>query len=204
MENFVEIQNWGFNALIISALLTVVFTVFQGYGFIRQSQKIWKKKSAESLSAPFFFLLFFYFIAFTFYGFSKNSLAIIFNSLLFLPCAPIVIGIIRFKKLTRFDIASLILTVPIVPIMILTKEKDVFLLILLIISLAILVTQPFEMLKAKSRGSVEIWFVIIFLATSVFWFIYSSVSGNWALQLFNFCAIIVYSLIIFLYARYKT
>lgn len=203
MERFVEFQNWGFNTLIISSLITMLFTIFQGYGFAKQSQKIWGKKSVESLSAPFFFLFFFYFIAFIFYGLSKNSLAMIFNGLLFLPCFPIVIGIIKFKKLSWIDVFSFVLTVAIIPIMILTKEKDLFLFVLLMISIITLITQPIAMIKAKSRGSVEIKFIIIFFLTSAFWLIYSSIIGNWVLQMFNAIACIVYSLIMFLYRRYK-
>jgi len=44
----------------VSSLFIVFFAFVQGYGFIKQSQKIWDKdkRSAESLSAPFFFLFF--------------------------------------------------------------------------------------------------------------------------------------------------
>lgn len=203
MQRFIEVQNWGFNALIFSSFITMLFTVFQGYGFLKQSQKIWKKESAESLSAPFFFLFFFYFIAFIFYGLSKNSLAMTFNGLLFLPCFPIVIGVIKFKKLNWIDVVSLILTAAIIPIMIMVKEKDLFLFLLLMISIITLITQSIAMIKTKSRGSVEIKFIIIFFLTSAFWLIYSSVIGNWVLQVFNSIACIIYCLIIYLYRTYK-
>jgi len=203
MKDFIEIQNWGFNKLIIASLFTMIFTVFQFYGFLKQNQKIWGKKSVKSLSAPFFFLLFFYFIALIFYGFSKNSLAMIFNSLLFLPCIPITIGIIKFKKLSLIDITALILTATIVPIMIVIKQKDLFLFILLLISIVTLLTQLIEMIKTKSRGSIEIKFVIVFVITSIFWFIYSSIIKNWPLLIFNGIAIFVYGLIMFLYRKYN-
>lgn len=203
MKEFVEIQNWGFNALVISSIITMLLTVFQGYGFIKQNQKIWKTKSAKSLSAPLFFLFFFYFIAFSFYGWHQNSLAMIFNGLLFLPCIPIVAGVIKFKRLNWIDICALILTAAIVPIMVMIKQKDVFLFALLMINLATLATQPLAMIKNQSCGVVEKKFVIVFLATSAIWFIYSLVLHNWALEIFNLLALALYGAILYLYNKYS-
>lgn len=181
----------------------MIFTFFQGYGFVKQGQKIWKNKSVKSLSTPFFFLFFFYFIAFLFYGLSKNSLSMVFNGLLFIVCIPIIVGIISFKRLSFFEVISLFLSALVVPVMILTKQKDIFLFILLVISLILLFLQLLTMIKEKSRGSVEIKFIIVFLITAVFWFIYSSLLSNWPLQIFNFVAAIVYIFIIYFYKKYK-
>ncbi|PKM91493.1 hypothetical protein CVU82_02760 [Candidatus Falkowbacteria bacterium HGW-Falkowbacteria-1] len=202
MTDFVEIQNWGFNSLTISSLMTMVFTIFQAYGFTKQGQKIWRRRSAKSLSAPFFFLFFFYFIAFIFYGLSKNSLAMVFNGLLFIPCIPVVMGIIKFKGLSLLDFLSFIFAAAIVPIMIVTNQKDIFVFILLVISLTTLATQPLTMIREGSRGSVEIKFVVVFLLTGVFWFVYALSINNWPLQIFNFVAVILYCLILFLYRKY--
>lgn len=203
MKEFVEIQNWGINTLIISSLITMIFTIFQGYGFIKQSQKIWKNKSVKSLSTPFFFLFFFYFIAFLFYGLSKNSLSMVFNGFLFITCIPIVVGIIKFKRLSYLEIISLFVTALVVPVMIIIKQKDIFLFILLVISLILLLSQLLTMIKEKSKGSVEIKFIVVFLITAIFWFIYSSLLKNWPLQVFNFLASIVYILILYFYRKYK-
>lgn len=203
MEKFVEIQNWGLNALTISFLMTIFFTFFQAYGFIKQGQKIWKKRSAKSLSPPFFFLLFFWFIAFIIYGFNKNSLAMIINGLLFIPCISVVAGIINFKRLTIFEFLSFIMAASVIPIMIVVKNKEIFVFVVMMISLAVLLGQLVVMVRAKSRGSVEIKFAIVFLTTAVFWFIYSYSIGDWALEVFNSVSIIIYSLIIYFYYRYK-
>ena len=73
----------------------------------------------------------------------------------------------------------------------------------MMISLAVLLGQLVAIVRAKSRGSVEIKFAIVFLATAVFWFIYSYSIGDWALEVFNSVSIIIYSLIIYFYYRYK-
>lgn len=203
MEKFVEIQNWGFNILILSSLMTMVFSIFQGYGFIKQAQKIWQSRSAKSISAPFFFLFFFYFIAFVIYGFYKNSLAIIFNGLLFIVCVPVVAGVIKFKKMTLIDWLSFFISVAIVPAMILIKEKDTFVFFLLAVSLVVLTTQLLAIVREKSSGSIEIKFVIIFFVTGIFWFIYACYIDNWPLKIFNFFAVTIYLAIIILYNKYK-
>ncbi len=203
MENFVEIENFGFNSLTITALMTMLFTIFQGYGVIVQNKMIWQKKSVESLSATLFFLYCFYFISFFFYGLEKRSIAMSFNGLLALPYIPIVIGFLKFRKLSWKEKISLLLTMAVVPLMIIIPNKDIFLLILLMISLVILGTQPFEMIKTKKRGAVEIKFILIFSTTSIFWLIYAIAIGNWVLTIFNSSALVIYAVIIYLYRRYK-
>lgn len=203
MEKFVEFQNWGFNILTISSLMTVLFTIFQGYGFIKQSQKIWREKSVKSISPPFFFLFFFYFIAFIFYGIYKNSLAMIFNGSLFITCIPIVLGIIKFKKMSLVDWLSFFLLAAIVPIILIIKEKDTFIFSVLLVGLAVLILQLLTIIKAKSIGSMEIRFIFISFATGLCWFVYSCFISNWALQIFNFCIILIYSVVITLFYKYK-
>lgn len=204
MENFIEIKNFGFNSLTITALMTMLFTIFQGYGVMIQNKMIWRKKSVESLSATLFFLYCFYFIAFFIYGLEKKSVAMTFNGLLAIPYIPIVIGFLKFKRLNFKEKLSLPLTMAVIPLMIIIPSKDIFLLILLMISLVILGTQPLEMIKTKKRGAVEIKFILIFSITSIFWLIYAIAISNWVLIIFNSSALILYAIIISLYYSYKT
>lgn len=203
MKNFIEIQNWGFNTLIISSFLTLAFGVFQGYGFFTQSQKIWKRRSTESVSTTYFSFLFFYFIAFTIYGLSKNSLAMSINGLLFIPCAYIVIGIVKFKKLNWKDYLSFMLSATTIPIMIFTDEKDLFLFIMLMASMVTMIIQLITMISNKSSGSVEFKFLIVFFTTAIFWLIYAIIVNNWPLIVFNIMAIIIYGSMSVLYKKYE-
>lgn len=205
MKEFIEVQNWGLNLIVLSSLMTVVFTIIQGYGFIKQGQKIWREKSAKAISPQFFFLFFFYFLAFIFYGISKLSLAMAFNGLLFLTCIPVVVGVIKFKKLKVLDWISFFSFMLIVPAMILldNKDKDILTSSLLLVSLIVLLIQLFGIIKEKSTGSMEIKFIIIFFSTSVCWLVYSFLIGNWPLQIFNSFAAVIYLLIILLYRKYN-
>ncbi|PIZ98397.1 MAG: hypothetical protein COX77_04590 [Candidatus Komeilibacteria bacterium CG_4_10_14_0_2_um_filter_37_10] len=203
MKNFVEIQNFGFNSITITALMTMIFTILQGVGITQQGKKIWQEKSARSLSPELFFLLLFYFLSFFFYGWSKDSLAMCFNSLLGLLYIPIIVGIYKFQTLSLIKKIIFFLTSLIVPMMIILQEKDIFLLVLLLISLLVLITQPLAMLKEKSRGSVDLNYILIFFVTSVFWLVYSMIINNWPLEIFNSLAIIVYLWILWLYHQYQ-
>lgn len=204
MQNFVEFQNWGFNTLIISSIMTMVFSISQGYGFVLQGLKIFKEKSVKSISLAMIFNFFFYLIAFTIYGIEEKSLAIIFKGLLFIPVFPIVFGIFKFKdKITLKDISLFVLTMMTVPAMIIIDNKDNLLLILLIIGLVTIFSQLATIIKKKSTGALEIKLIIICLATAIFWLIYAISLKNFPLILFNFVAIIFYTSIIILYKKYK-
>jgi len=203
MSEFVEIKNWGFNTLIITSLLTLICTLIQGFGIVKQAGHIWREKSVKSISAPLFFLYFFFFFAFIFYGLEKHSLTMTISGLLAVLYFPIIIGLIKFKKLNLFEIISLILSASIVPVMIMVKDKDLFLLFLSFLSLLVLGTQPWKMLKEKSRGVVDITYVIIFMLSSLFWLGYAIAASNWVLQAFNSGSLLIYIFIIYLYRKYK-
>ena len=203
MEKFIEFQNWGFNVLIISSFMTMAFSVFQGYGFVLQAIKIFREKSVRSLSLPVFFLFFSYFMAFVIYGIDQNSIAITFNGLLFIFVAPIIIGIFKFKEIKVKDVFIFIVIMAIVPIMIFVKDKDSFLFFLLVVNLVVLSSQILTIMKEKSMGAVEIKLIIILLATSCFWLIYSIWIINLPLILFNSAVIILYLNIIILHRKYR-
>lgn len=203
MEKFIEIENWGFNSIIISSLITVLFTFLQGYGIIKQAQKIWRSKSVKSLSTFFFFFLFFYFIILILYGLNKNSLTMIFNGLLVFTSIPVVVGILKFKTLSFIEKISIPIMMLMIPAMIVVKNKDVLFFIILFVSWITLLFQLINMIREKSRGSIEIKFILIQLITVIFWSIYSFGIKNWPLEIFNFTATITYILFVFFYKKYK-
>lgn len=204
MENFVEFQNWGFNALTLSSFMTIVFTIFQGYGFVMQGRKIFKEESVEAISPVTFFLFLFFFMSFMIYGIEKKSIAIIFNGLLFIPVAPIVFGIFRYKKKINFEeIILFILTLSIVPMMIWIKNKEGLLSILLFFSLMSLVSQVLAVFKNKGIGALDIKLILIFMSTSVFWLMYAISLKNQPLIMFNSMALLLYVSIIILHIKNK-
>ena len=203
LQHFVEYQGWGMNALTISALGTFFFTFLQGGGTVDQTKKIWSEKSAKAVSLQLFSYNTAYFFAFFFYGIEKNSLAMIFNSLLGVIFIPIVIGILRFEK---HSVGQKILAGSyflLIPLMILLPQKDLVILIGLFGIGAFLSLQIGDVISAKSFGALSIKFMVIFLSTNCFWFVYAIGIHNIAFIAFNGLAIVLYSLAICLYFKYR-
>ena len=204
MKNFfIEFQDFGWNGQTVFALATMLCTIFQGYGVFMQNKKIWREREVKSLSVFLFFFYLFFFMSLIFYALEKKSFAMLFNSLLFILYAPIVIGLIKFKKITFLESLSFVLFASAVVFMAFTKHKDFLFSSFLTVSLMTLSTQPLAMIKERSRGAVEIRYVVIFLITSIFWFGYGTAIGNRIFQVFNLLAIIIYIIIIFLYRKYR-
>lgn len=203
MNEFVEVQNWGMNHQTIISLITVMFTVFQGYGIIQQNNTIWKNRSVQSLPSLVFFGSMFFYLAFMFYGFSKNSLTIISNGLLGFLYLPIAIAFLKFGKLGRLRTSLLLLVSVIIPIMIIVPEKDIFLFILFAFTLFVLIMQPLKMIQEDKCGSVDIKYTLVFLLTNIFWFVYAYTSNNWVLQIANSGAALIYLLVFYLYYKIK-
>lgn len=201
---FIEFKNFSFNFLTISFLFTGLFTVFQFSGFYLQARLIWSSKKAESLSLPLFSLFLFYFFDFLLYGIEKNSLAMIFNGLLFVPCISIVAGILKYKKLlTTFDYSAMAFFGTSVPVIINSDNPDAVISILLIFSLLAIISQFLEIKKNRQSGSIEIRLFLINFSTSVFWLAYSIGILNCPLIAFNAAALIIYGAIIVFYFKYK-
>lgn len=202
IRNSIEYQGWGLNSLTISSLITILFSLTQGYGLIEQGKQILKQKSTLSLSQPFFVYSAYYFVAFICYGLNKQSLVMIFNGLLVLAHIPIIIGFIRYQKTTSRKNLLINLPALLIPAMIFSDNKEIVLLFSLGGILFFLGAQLMEMLKSKSRGAVNISYLIIFLSTNIFWLIYASAISNWVLQTFNLTAMIIYLIMLKLYHKY--
>ena len=78
-RNSIEWQGWGYNALTISFIGTVIFIVLEGWGLRIKNRSIWRNKSGESISVILFIYLGCLFITVSIYGCCIKSIAAIFN-----------------------------------------------------------------------------------------------------------------------------
>lgn len=202
MNELIEVKNWGFNQIVISSFFTMLFTFFQAYGLIKQNQKIWRHQSGESVSVLLFFSTGAYFLAFIFYALDKNSLAMIFNSLLAIMYIPIMIGLIKFKKFRLFESILCPLSFLFIPAMIITEEKDNLLFAFLMLSLVMIFSQVLEMISQGKTGSAEPKFIIIFCLTCFFWSVYAFSINNLVLEIFNTVAVLLYGSMLVLYYKF--
>jgi len=185
MDSFVEVQNWGLNALTISALVTVVVSLIQGSGIIQQGRKIWETKSTQSLSTIMLFYSMAYFLVFMVYGLAKFSLAMVFNGMIGFLFLPSLLGVFKFGRPSRQQIIALVFFALLIPAMAVIKEKDIFLSILGVGVLISILLQLREMFIQKSRGAIDVRFLAKFLFANLVWLVYGVLVHNWVLIYFN-------------------
>ncbi len=198
-----EWQNWGWNALTIGSLGTIVFTFVQGWGLWKQKQAIWNAESGESVSVSWFSYFTFFFIAFLFYGIHIASVAVIMNGLLAILHVPILVGLWRFKGFTRYEKIQLVPFAGMVPAMALLPWKDELFLIFSFGTLYSLGTQPWELWKTKKTGVVEIRLVGVYFLATFFWVIYSFAVGEWVLRITTPTSLILLGLTSVLWFKYR-
>jgi uncharacterized protein with PQ loop repeat len=203
IQSTVEYKNFGFNALTISAIATIIFSLLQGYGIWKQSQEIWRKESGEAIAATFFFYNFFFFVIFLIYGLEEKSLAITLNGALSFFYLPILLGLKKFKGFTRGEIISAILMLPIIPAIIICPEKNLVLFVFSSISVIVIVKQFKEIMKDRDLGALSTKYIWMFLVTSIFWFIYYVTTKKWLLEIPCAIGTLLYGLVLILDKKFR-
>ncbi len=203
VQGTVEWQNWGWNALTISFIATVAFTLFQGWGLWKQDQTIRESRSGESVSVLFFSYFGCVFFSFLCYGFIIKSVAAAFNGLLGFLHVLVLVSLWRFKGFTPIE-KLLAAAFPLAIVAMVTVPwKNALLLLLMGGSLLPMAHQPWEMWRNKSAGAVDIRFIAIFMASTVFWTIYGFAIDNWVLEIINPSALTILVITSFFWFKYR-
>ncbi|MFZ4632381.1 MAG: hypothetical protein ACOYL8_04255 [Patescibacteria group bacterium] len=182
-KNVVEYKNFGLNALTISAIATILFSILQAYGILKQNQAIREKESGESISTLFFFYNFFYFFIFFIYGISEKSLAMSINGALSFLYIPILSALRRFKGFTKGEVITALLMSLVVPAVIIYEEKHQLLFLFSCFSVVAIVKQFKEISKEVGFGALSVKYIWMFFITSIFWCIYFAATNNWLLEI---------------------
>ena len=183
LKNSVEFHHWGWNVQTIGAIGTLICTVFQGWGFWKQSNVIWEKRSGESVSVPMTGFWLVYFCAFVIYAVSVPSIAMTANCLLGIPIAVATLGLWRYKKRLVKEWGIVFLCTGFIPAMLFLPKKTV-LIALYVPAYAFLVHQGYEVWK-NGVGVLNSTFVAIFLATGFSWLVFTAATGQWIIFIFN-------------------
>jgi len=91
----------------------------------------------------------------------------------------------------------------IIPAMIILPQKDLVVLISLSGIVLFLAFQLWDIIKEGEFGALSVEFVVIYLATDAFWLAFSITIKNAPLIFFNAVVMIIYSVCLFLFFRYK-
>lgn len=203
MIEFAEIKGFGLNALTLTFLATMFFTILQANAFIKQNQKIIKNKSGESVSFSFYSYFGFSALAVTVFGLYNKSLALSINGLLGILSLLIVVNLWRFKKIKGQEKFIAALSVAALPLMIFSSQKDlIFLLLGFIIGLT-LISQIYEIWKNRSAGAYHPGQIFVSLSSCSFWLAYSIVAKIWAMQITNGLFLSLWLLLLFSFFKFK-
>lgn len=204
LKNTVEYQKWGFNAPTIGAIGIIFFAFVEGWGLLKQNQKIWQERSGESVSFRWFTYLGSYFIASIFYGLYIKSISVTFGAILpGLLHIPIIVGMIKFKQLAQNEKIQSALFLIMILAMVILPQKDLVYILLSIGTIYALATQPLELYRTKSVGVVEIKLILVYIASSVFWTIFGFSTKALGIMIVSPCALILLGLTLIMWRKYK-
>lgn len=205
LHSSVEWQNWGFNIQTFGAAGTLFFTAFQIYGAWEQRKKIKQKKSGDSVSKSFFIFTACYFFAFLIYGLDGRKMAVILNGLFLGPIYLLVLlKLLEYEKLNKKEILVAAVSAATIPLMMILKNtgKEILLGGLLAGLTLFGIMMFLEMKQSKKRGAISLNFLLVALATNIFWLIYAVAISNSQLIIANCASIMIFSSMIFLYWKY--
>jgi len=190
LQKMVEFQNFGLNALTISAAVTIFFSLVKGYGVFRQGKEVWEKRSGENVSPIFFSYNFLYFLIFLVFGLQEMSLAIIANGSLCLFYLPILVGLKKFRGFSKKELGMITLMSLVIPAIFLFEKERVVFAFSICGGIAIFI-QGKEIIKERSFGAFSIRYLQTFFAASLFWGIYYACTNNYWLGFLNGCEVII-------------
>ena len=204
-KSTIEYRSWGANVATYSFLGTMLFSLLQGWALFAQNGTIRRKRSGESIAVIYFVYGFCYFAAFFVYGVAKMSIAMAVNGLLFVPYLPILTALERWKGFSRADWLSLLAFSLMIPAIELLKGdmRDVFVLLGLFGCLVPGIFQFMELLRTKSPGAIDPRFIVAFMFSCIFWFIFGLMTGNWIFVAFNPVSFFLLGSTLVVYLKYK-
>lgn len=203
LENTLEYQHWGVNALTASFLISLVLTFVSAWGLVQQNRTIWRDKKAEAVSV---FWLSYYGtlqLAILIYGAFTHSGALMLNGLLALFYIPILTGLRKYRGFSALERVSMGIFALAILLMVLLPYKSQFFFVLAVGGLVSALTQPIEMVRKKSAQGLNIKLIGTILLGNVVWFTYGLAVGDWVLIIVNAIAFCIFGSTAFLWWRYS-
>lgn len=204
IEQTVEYQGWGYNALTVGTIGALTFLILEAWGMYKQIRKIWEDRSASVLSVHWFGYGMSFMLACIPYGIAFRSATIVIAvTVLFILHLPILWGIYVFRGFKKHEVIGLCLYSLMLPAMIWLPWMDI---VYLTFSMGLIwsfATQPWEMWRAKEVGEVEIRLLIALLLSMVFWATYAFAIEALALMILNPLLFVILTITIVLWVKYR-
>lgn len=184
----------------------VISTIVAGWGLWLQNLRIWGESEKKGKSVPVNMNSYFLFLMFVqmSYALSVHDFLLDFNALVRLVLyIAICLGLCKVKGLTKSEKIFLLVMYAISTVICLAPHKDWSFLILCLGGLAMTVEMPYQIWKQKSRGVVDLWFLLTAIFNTLFWVSYGFITNNWVLKANCPLFLALYILTMILWFRYK-
>lgn len=205
LTHTVEYREWHQTAVRVSVIGTAFLSLVVAHGFFRQAKNIWTARSGEGVSAVWLLYFTGMFASAVFYGIHKGSAAIIVQcGVLFVMQLPILLGLWRFKRWSYLEKTQAVIYLIPMPIAVaMTPHVELLFTAISLGAIYSTATQPFEMWKTKKAGVLDSWLVASNAASCLFWSIFAFSTGQVALMILNPPLVVLFSLTLFLWFRYR-
>jgi uncharacterized protein with PQ loop repeat len=189
--------------MTLSFLVTTVTGVLGAYGLVKQAKKIFGNKSGASVSVSYFMFSTTLFVSFLFFGLEKNSLAMLIQSTFRVPfMSAILIGLFLYKGYGRLDWIMFVGCALLVVWMFKSGTVGLHFFTLNFIAAYFVGHQAWEIYKNKSRGQVDLFFLIVFTSSAVFWTVYGFLIDEWKIWAACLLLTILYSSVLACWIAY--
>lgn len=183
---FIELQQFGYNATTVGFLGTVFFTLVQMWGLSDQAKKIRREQSGASI--PMLLLSFFggEQLAFLVFGLQTQRLAAVINGLLGFWYIRTYIAAAHYPDSGGgrwWQYALLFGLAPCIGWS--ASYRDALMMALIVIATSTLLQTPLNISRNKDVGTVDIRWLLTLTASMLFWTIYSYETRFWGLLACN-------------------
>jgi uncharacterized protein with PQ loop repeat len=197
----IELEQFGWNLVTLTFGIIVLTTAVGVWGMAKQARTIWSRRSGRSVSVIMFSYAAAYMTAGVIYGFQIGSLALVCDLPWALLTVVVLVGLWRYKGFRWYEYLLVMLFGGAAVAMSILPYKELFYLAFCVGNVVALVTQPWEMVREGTRGSVDRRFLWALLLTCLVWVTYGFAIGDLIVPLSNVAYGIVVIVTIILWDR---
>lgn len=199
-----EIENFGWNVLTVSAMAVIVFTIWQAWGLWKQYRTIVEMQSGQSVAVIKFASTTTFFLLSGLYGYYIGSVLIPFTSTILTSMnLPVLYALKKYKGYTRSEEKWLILLASTIPLMIIVPFKEIFYMAFAFARMVPFASQPLEMFREKKVGAVDIRLFWAYFAGALFWVAFYFAFGDLVLKILSILNTSILAVTVLLYYRYR-
>ncbi len=200
----VELNNFGWNVLTFSFLMTALFSLLGTWGLIRQLRAIRRFESAGSVSVIWMAVFTGAIAANLPYGLEQGSLTMLLHFACRMPFLALVLcPIYKYRGFTRHETVLFIAVGIGLVWMAIIPARASFFAFFSGAGAVGLAAQPWEIWQCKSAGVVAVELLLIGFCSSLFWALYAWAIADQTLLFLSFAYTVVFTVTLSLWAYYR-